>query len=78
MIYIVHLNSVSNFLFVEFCATAEDINVLVIEYTTCSRVSGNIQVSNSTPSVVLDIILLTSCIETFSIVTSNHEDQTTL
>lgn len=78
MIYIVHLNSVSNFLFVEFCATAEDINVLVIEYTTCSRVSGNIQVGNSTPSVVLDIILLAGSVETLGIVSADDENESTL
>lgn len=78
MIYIVHLNSVSNFLFVEFCATAEYINVLVIEYTTCSRVSGNIQVGNSTPSVVLDIILLAGSVETLGIVSADDKNESTL
>ena len=77
-INVVHLNGISNLFLIELSPSAEDIDVLVVEDATGSRVSSNIEVSYPAPGIVLDVILLTSCVETLCIITTDYKDEASL
>ena len=78
MVNVVHLNRVSDLFFVEFGAATEDVDVLVVEDAAGCRVTGNIQVSDSTPGVILDVVLLARRVEALCIVATNDKDETAL
>ena len=78
MVNVVHLNSVSDLFLVKFGAATEDVDVLVVEDAAGCGVTGNIQVSDSTPGVVLDVVLLARRIEALSIVATNDKDEAAL
>ena len=78
MIDIVHLNRVSDLFLVELGPSTEHIDVLVVENAACGGVASYVQVSDSAPSVILYVVLLTGCIEALSIVASDDEDQASL
>jgi len=74
---VVHLNSVSDLLFVKLCAAAENINILVVENAASGRVTSNIQISDPAPSIILDIVLLARRVKTLCVIASNHKNKTT-
>ena len=78
VIDIILLDRVSDLFLVKLGAAREYKDVLVVEDAACCRVTGYVQVGDATPSVVLDVILLTSCVEALCIVSSDDEDKTTL
>jgi len=75
---VVHFNCVRDFLLVEFCAATEYIDVLVVENAAGCRVARDVQVSDSAPGVVLDVVFLASSVEALRVVATNHENETAL
>lgn len=77
-IYIIHLNCVSYLFLIKLSSSRKYIDILVIENATCCWISSHIQISNSAPSIILDIIFFTSGIKTLCVVTSNDENKSSL
>ena len=78
VIDVVHLNGVRDLLFVELGAATENVDVLVVEDAAGSRVTSHIEVCDTAPSIILDVILLTSCVEALGIIATDDENQATL
>ena len=78
VIDIVHLNRVSDLFLVELGPSTEHVDILVVEDAACSRVTSYVKVGYTTPSIILDVILLTGRVETLSIIASNDEDEAAL
>lgn len=75
---VVHFDGVCDLLLVELGTPAEDIDVLVVEDATGGGVTCNVQVRNSAPSVILDVVLLARRVKTLRIVATDHKDEPTL
>ena len=75
---IVHLNSICDFFFVKLCPSREHIDVFIVEDTASSRISCNIEIRNSAPSVILDIILFASSVESLRVVPTNDKYKASL
>ena len=69
---VVHLDCVCDLLLLKLGPSAENIDVLVVYNSACSRVSGNIEVCDSAPSIVLDVVFLASSVEALRVVSSNN------
>ena len=78
VIDVVHLNSVRDLLLVELGAATEDVDVLVVEDAAGCGVASHVEVCNAAPGVVLDVVLLASCVEALGIVATDDEDQAAL
>ena len=72
---IVHLDSVGDLLLIELGSTTENVDVLVAKDATCSTVSSHVEISDSGPGIILDVILLTSSVERLGIVSTDNKDQ---
>lgn len=75
---IIHLNSVSDFLLVKLSAPRENINVFIVEDTACGGITSHIQIRDSAPSVILDIVFLACCVERFSVIATDNKNQSSL
>ena len=76
VVNVVHFDGVRDFLLVEFGSTREHVNVLIPENARCSAISRHVQICYTAPGIILYVVLLTSCVETLGIVTTNYEYQT--
>jgi hypothetical protein len=75
VVYIIHLNSVRNFFLVEFGPTRKDIDILIVEDARGCGVTSYVQIRNTTPRIILDVILLTSGVKRFGIITADDKDK---
>lgn len=74
VIDVVHLDGIRNFLLVKLGPAREYVDILVGENAACSAITRHIQVRNTRPGVVLNVILLTSSVETLGVVSTDDED----
>ena len=75
---VVHLDRVRDLLLVELGAAGENIDILVGEDAACGAVTSDIQVRNTRPGVVLDVVLLARSVEALGVVAANDEDESAL
>ena len=78
IVYIVHFDRVCDLFFVELGSSREHVDVFIIEDTRGCGVPGHVQICDTAPSVILDIVFLTGSVEALCVVTSYDKDEPSL
>jgi len=75
---IVHFNRIRDFLLVKLGPARKHIDILILEDARGSAISGNIQVGNPAPGVILYVVFLAGRVEILSVIASNDKDEASL
>jgi len=73
VVHVVHFYCFCDLFLIKLCPTTENVDVLVIKNTASGTVSCYIQISDSRPSIVLNIVLFAGSVKTFRVITSYHK-----